>query len=60
MNHKILREKKYVFNYFVMTDGYSISLQFLHKNYIEEEKIKKKLMKEGRNEVSDLKELYEI
>jgi len=59
MNHKILREKKYVFNYFVMTDGYSISLQFLHKNYIEEEKIKKKLMKEGRNEVSDLKELYE-
>jgi hypothetical protein len=38
----------YAFDYTIITDGYSVSLRFLHKNYVEAEKTKKKRMKEAR------------
>jgi len=40
--------KKYEFDYTIITDGYSSSLRFLHKDFVEEQQEKKKRMKDGR------------
>jgi len=40
--------KYYHFDYTVITDGYAVSLRFLHKDFIEEQQLKKKKMKDGR------------
>lgn len=40
--------KKYDFDYTIITDGYSSSLRFLHKNFVEEQQTKKKRMKDGK------------
>ena len=39
--------KNYVFDYTIITDGYSTALRFLHKDYVEIEKDKKTKMKLG-------------
>jgi hypothetical protein len=44
INKKI---KNYVFDYTIITDGYSTALRFLHKDYVEIEKDKKTKMKLG-------------
>jgi hypothetical protein len=46
--------KNYEFDHTVITDGYSISLRFLNKKYVEEQKIKKQKMKNGKREMSSL------
>ncbi len=46
--------KNYEFDYTVITDGYSISLRFLNKKYVDEQKIKKQRMKNGKKEMSGL------
>jgi len=40
--------KNYIFDYTIITDGYSVSLRFLHNDFIESEKIKKLKMKEAK------------
>jgi len=45
LNHSI---KKYVFDYTIITDGYSTALRFLNIDYSEEVKDKKKKMKDGK------------
>jgi hypothetical protein len=40
--------KNYIFDYTIITDGYSVSLRFLHDDFIEGEKIKKIKMKEAK------------
>ena len=40
--------KNYIFDYTIITDGYSVSLRFLHDDFIEGEKIKKLKMKEAK------------
>ena len=40
--------KNYKFDYTIITDGYSTSLRFLHKDYIEEEQQKKDNKKQGK------------
>jgi hypothetical protein len=40
--------KKYIFDYTIITDGYSVSLRFLHKEFVEEQQDKKKRMKDGK------------
>jgi hypothetical protein len=44
--------KNYIFDYTIITDCYSVSLRFLHKDFKEVEKKKKKLMKEGRKKIN--------
>ena len=44
--------KNYIFDYTIITDCYSVSLRFLHKDFKEIEKKKKKLMKEGRKKIN--------
>lgn len=39
---------KYVFDYTIITDGYSVSLRFLHTDFVNEERIKKDKMKNGK------------
>jgi len=41
--------KRYTFDYTIITDGYSVSLRFLNKKYIELQKIKKENMKNEKN-----------
>jgi len=53
LNNKIFKHKNYVFNYFMMTDGFAVSLQFMHKNYIEKETEKKMKMKIARKKKRD-------
>ena len=50
--------KNYVFDYTIITDGFSTALRFLHKDKVEEEKLKHKKKKEGRKKRNDrLREL---
>jgi hypothetical protein len=46
--------KNYIFDYTIITDGYSVSLRFLHDDFIEGEKIKKLNMKEAKKELKGL------
>ena len=39
---------KYDFDYTIITDGYTSSLRFLHKDFLEEQQNKKKRMKDGK------------
>jgi hypothetical protein len=39
---------KYVFDYTIITDGYSVSLRFLHTDFVNEARIKKDKMKNGK------------
>uniref|UniRef100_A0A6C0HMC7 Uncharacterized protein n=1 Tax=viral metagenome TaxID=1070528 RepID=A0A6C0HMC7_9ZZZZ len=45
--------KNYVFDYTIITDGFSTALRFLHKDKVEEEKLKHKKKKEGRKKRND-------
>jgi len=40
--------KNYIFDYTIITDGYSVSLRFLHDDFIKGEKFKKLKMKEAK------------
>lgn len=46
--------RKYVFDYTIITDGYCVSLRFLHKNFVEQEKNKKERMKNGKKALNGL------
>jgi len=46
--------KDYVFDYTIITDGYVTSLRFLHKDYVEEERLKKERKKEGKRALQGL------
>ena len=46
--------KDYKFDNTIITDGYATSLRFIHKDYIEGEKIKKEKKKKGRKDAQEL------
>ena len=61
MNHKIFKpnSKSYIFDYRILTNGLTASIQFIHKSFIEKNNITKQNLKLGRenasNEYKDLK-----
>ena len=48
--------RKYVFDYTIITDGYAVSLRFLHKDFVIEERNKKDKIKNGKNALKGLTE----
>ena len=48
--------KNYKFDNTIITDGYATSLRFIHKDYIEGEKIKKDKMKKGKKDAREMTE----
>ena len=46
--------RKYDFDYTIITDGYAVSLRFLHKDFTNEERIKKDKMKNGKKVLKGL------
>jgi hypothetical protein len=46
--------KNYVFDYTIITDGYSTSLRFLHEDFVEEEQEKKDKKKAGKKALQGL------
>ena len=46
--------KNYIFDYTIITDGYSVSLRFLHDDFIKGEKIKKLNIKEAKKALKGL------
>ena len=56
MKHTIFKMKDYVFDYSISTDGYAVSIRFIHKSYVDEENKKKTNMKTARQKA---KELYQ-
>ena len=46
--------RKYDFDYTIITDGYAVSLRFLHKDFTNEERIKKDKMKNGNKALKGL------
>jgi len=48
--------KDYKFDNTIITDGYATSLRFIHKDYIEGEKIKKDKMKKGKKDAREMTE----
>jgi hypothetical protein len=46
--------RKYDFDYTIITDGYAVSLRFLHKNFTNEERIKRDKMKNGKKALKGL------
>jgi len=53
---KLHHMNKYVFDYTIITDGYSVSLRFLHTDFVNEERIKKDKMKNGKKLMKGLTE----
>jgi hypothetical protein len=53
---KLHHMNKYVFDYTIITDGYSVSLRFLHTDFVNEERIKKDKMKNGKKQMKGLTE----
>lgn len=51
---KLHHMNKYVFDYTIITDGYSVSLRFLHTDFVNEERIKKDKMKNGKKQMKGL------
>lgn len=49
MDHKIFKSKKYVFDYDISTDGFSCSLRFIHKDFLDEQIEQKTKIKDSRN-----------
>ena len=45
---------KHVFDYTIITDGHSVSLRFLHEDYVVEEQTKKDNKREGREKLTGL------
>jgi hypothetical protein len=54
MNNKMFKQKNRTFDYRILTDGFSVSIQFIHNNFIEKKQIKKLNMKNGRSKANDL------
>ena len=48
------KRKNYVFDYTIITDGFSTSLRFLHKDFVEEEQEKKDKKKAGKKALQGL------
>ena len=48
------KRKNYVFDYTIITDGFSTSLRFLHKDFLEEEQEKKNKKKTGKKALQGL------
>jgi hypothetical protein len=46
--------RKYDFDYTIITNGYAVSLRFLHKDFTNEERIKKDKMKNGKKALKGL------
>ena len=44
----------YVFDYSIITDGYSVSIRFIHKDKLQEENLKKEKMKKGKDKFKGL------
>ena len=55
LNHPIFKQNNYSFDYRISTDCYSVSIQMIHKDYIEKEKDKKSKMKNKR---AEMKKIY--
>ena len=49
-----IKMTNYVFDYTVITDGYSASIRFIHKDKLQEEKEKKTKMKKGKEKYKGL------
>lgn len=49
-NNKIFKQNKYEFDYKIMTDGFSVSIQMINKKYISQNNQKKINIKKKRNE----------
>ena len=53
LNNPVFKQKNYSFDYRISTDCFSVSLQLIHKDFIEKEKDKKRNMKNKRNEMKE-------
>jgi hypothetical protein len=68
LNNKIFKQTNYVFDYRISTDCFGISIQLIHKSYLEKEQNKKNNMKQAKkrikteceNMTNTEKELYRI
>jgi len=54
MKKKIFKMKNYTFDFFVSTDGCSVSIKFLHNSYVETEKQRKAIMQTANNITREL------
>lgn len=54
INSKKLRLRKYLFDYTIITDGYSVSLRFLHRDQYFQEQTKKTNKQEGKRNLIGL------
>ncbi len=52
--HKIFKQKKYIFDCRILTDGYAVSIQFIHNDEVKKEEQKKQNMKLGRQKMKEL------
>ena len=50
-----IKMTNYVFNYTIITDGYSASIRFIHKDKLQEENEKKEKMRQARQDYKGLK-----
>ena len=51
MDHKVLKQSQYLFDYKISTDCRSVSIQMIHENCVEENEAKKERMKAGKEKM---------
>ena len=54
-NHKVFKQKKYLFDTIIDTDGYGISVHLIHGSDVEKKNMKKQSACNARKETSDMK-----
>jgi hypothetical protein len=54
MNNKMFKQNDRIFDYRILTDGFSVSIQFIHNNFIEKQTIKKTNIKNGKQKAMEL------
>ena len=55
LDHKIFKQKNYEFDYNISTDGFAVSIRFIHKNFIEKENQKKINLRKARQNAKNIK-----
>lgn len=53
LDHSIFTLKNYTFDYYIMTDGVTVSIYFLHDNFTEKNKLTKEVKTNGRKQYKE-------
>jgi len=54
INSQMFKQKKWIFDYRILTDGFSVSIQFIHNSFVEKKNTKKESIKNGKQKAMEM------